>query len=122
MHVSILGTEYSINVKKYEEDRLFEDTGFGGYCDSEMREIVVCDFNTHPAFIGYSQEACDRVQRKCIRHEIVHAFFAESGLDTNSNENCGPWAVNEEMIDWITIQGPKIYHAWDEAGALEEAV
>ena len=66
MQVNILGTEYNISVKKYEEDRLFEDTGFGGYCDSEMREIVVCDFNTHPAFIGFSQEACDRVQRKSM--------------------------------------------------------
>lgn len=47
-------------------------------------------------------------------NEIVHAFLLESGLDENSE-----WARNEELVDWIAIQGPKIWKAWQEADAVE---
>lgn len=46
-------------------------------------------------------------------HEIVHAFFFESGLGGESD-----YAQNEELVDWIARQGPKLYRAWAEAGAL----
>ena len=52
-----------------------------------------------------------------LRHEIVHAFLGESGLSANSNET-DAWARNEEMVDWIAIQGPKIWKAWKEVGAV----
>ncbi len=52
-----------------------------------------------------------------LRHEIVHAFLGESGLSANSNES-DAWARNEEMVDWFALQGPKIYKAWQEAGAV----
>ena len=51
--------------------------------------------------------------KKVVRHEIVHAFLTESGLAENSF-----WAQNEELVDWIAIQGPKLIKAWQEAGAL----
>ena len=51
--------------------------------------------------------------KKVLRHEITHAFFFESGLAENS-----PFAQNEELVDWMAIQGPKIYKAWQEAGAV----
>lgn len=50
---------------------------------------------------------------KIVRHEIVHAFLKESGLDCNSD-----WARNEEIVDWIALQGPKIMAAWTEAGCI----
>ena len=52
-------------------------------------------------------------EQKNHRHEIVHAFLFESGLAENSE-----WAQNEEMVDWIAKQGPKLIKAWQEAGAL----
>ena len=30
----------------------------------------------------------------------------------------GGWSKNEEMIDWLAIQIPKIYKAYQEAGCL----
>ncbi len=57
----------------------------------------------------------DEIIRRTARHEIVHAFLAESGLDQNSD-----WARNEEIVDWIALQGPKIFKAWQEAGAINE--
>ena len=48
-----------------------------------------------------------------MRHEIIHAFLCESGLAENSD-----WATNEELVDWIAIQAPKLIKAWKDADAL----
>ena len=53
------------------------------------------------------------IRKATTRHEIVHAFFFESGLGCESD-----YAQNEELVDWIARQGPKLYRAWAEAGAL----
>lgn len=50
-----------------------------------------------------------------MRHEIVHAFLYESGLDVCSK---GAWAKNEEMVDWIAIQFPKMMVAFHEVGCI----
>lgn len=55
----------------------------------------------------------DWYTRKVKRHEILHAFAAESGLN-----ECSDWARNEEMIDWIAYQGLKVIEAWKAAGAI----
>lgn len=49
------------------------------------------------------------LQRKTLRHEIVHAFLAESGLFNNTYNVEVGWAMNEEMVDWFAIQSPKIF-------------
>lgn len=70
-------------------------------------------------FFGVMSEEEQKIQTKRIlRHEIIHAFFNESGLqDDSSNIDCG-WAVNEEMVDWIAIQFPKMVKAFEEADCL----
>ena len=44
------------------------------------------------------------------RHELIHAFLYESGLDSCS------WAYNEEIVDWLAIQWHKINAAFDQLG------
>lgn len=117
MKVNILGTEYTIIVKKYDEDKSFERDEIGGYCESLTHTIVVCDMATYKGYEDEKPEAIDNEQKRLLRHEIVHAFFFESGLSTNSID-VKEWATNEEMVDWFALQGPKIYKAWTEAGAL----
>lgn len=52
-----------------------------------------------------------------LRHEIVHAFLSECGLNECSGEtDC--WARNETMVDWFARMGERIYRAWEAAGAL----
>lgn len=116
--VSILGTKYTITVKKYDEDKQFTDEGAGAYCTGVTHEIVCCDLTSHPDFKLETEAAIDQTQKRYLRHEIVHAFLEESGLSENSKASYGSWARNEEMVDWIAIQGPKIYKAWQEAGCL----
>ena len=43
---------------------------------------------------------------------MIHAFMFESGLDCNSN-NVEGWARNEEMVDWMAIQMPKIMDVYE---------
>lgn len=118
MTVNVLGTEYAVTVKKYEEDEAFERLSIDGYCDGHIKEIVVCDMSTHKGWEHEPKETIEISQKQTLRHEIVHAFFDESGLASSSLGIDGPWSKNEEMVDWFALQGPKIYKAWQEVGAI----
>ena len=118
MTVNILGTQYEIIVKKYDDDECFEREGIDGYCYSQTHKIVVCDMSTYKGWEHEPEEVIEGQQKETLRHEIVHAFFNESGLQDNAFGIDNSWARNEEMVDWIAIQGEKIYKAWQEANAL----
>ncbi len=111
--VHILGTEYKILIVEDEDYR--NDREADGWCDFSTKEIFI--FN----YVQNKESFRDLIayQKKVIRHEITHAFLYESGLDLNSLSG-GAWARNEEMVDWMAIQIPKIYQAYKEAEALEE--
>lgn len=108
MTVNIFGTEYTIRFIPEEEDDILKD--YDGYCDETVKEVVVKKYKRgEPG----SKKNLELQEQKNHRHEIVHAFLFESGLAENSG-----WAQNEEMVDWIAKQGPKLIKAWQEAGAL----
>lgn len=116
MKINVLGTEYTITFKNDEEVCADMNCGIGdcgGYCSDFGKGIVIANLNT----VTDSEAEKNELKKRNIRHEIVHAFLNESGLCANSSET-DSWAKNEEMVDWIAIQGPKIYKAWQEAGAL----
>ena len=118
MTVNILGTPYEIIVKKYDEEEAFDRSSISGFCDGYAKQIVVCDMHTYKGWENEEEKTIVAAQKQTLRHEIVHAFFYESGLmDSSSMVDC-PWSKNEEMVDWIANQGMKIYKAWQEADAL----
>jgi len=108
--VSVLGSVYAITRSHSPGDNRLDDKD--GFCDETTHEIVVESYEGEDGKPD-SKAQLDVQRKKILRHEIVHAFAFESGLAENS-----PWAQNEEMVDWIAIQGPKIYKVWQEAGAL----
>ena len=118
MTVNILGTPYEIIVKKYDEEEAFDRRSIAGFCDGYAKEIVVCDMHTYKDWENETEKTIVECQKETTRHEIVHAFFYESGLWDSSLGIDNSWAKNEEMVDWIAIQGEKIYKAWQEANAL----
>ena len=118
MTVNILGTPYEIIVKKYDEEEAFDRRSIAGFCDGYAKEIVVCDMHTYKDWENETEKTIVECQKETTRHEIVHAFFYESGLWDSSLGIDNSWAKNEEMVDWIAIQGAKIYKAWQEADAL----
>lgn len=105
--VNILGTIYHIEQRNSKDDKGLD--GLSGYCDLYAKLIVIrSDYDFEPNI---------SMLKEILRHEIVHAFFFESGLWESSNDVTA-WAKNEEMTDWIAIQGLKLYKAWEEAGAV----
>jgi hypothetical protein len=118
MKINVLGTEYTVAVKKYDEDEVFERRSIDGYCDSWTNQIVVCDMSTYKGWEHEPPETIQAAQKEVLRHEIVHAFFDQSGLADSALNPDMAWAKNEEMVDWFALQGPKIYKAWQEAEAV----
>ena len=105
--VSILGTIYRIEQRNSKNDK--ELDGLSGYCNPHTKLIVIrTDYEFEPDI---------SMLREVLRHEIVHAFFYESGL-WDSSDSTSAWATNEEMVDWIAIQGLKLYKAREEAEAV----
>ena len=116
MTINVLGTEYTIIVKKYDEDEAFERRSIDGYCDSYKKEIVVCDMNTYKGWEHEDEETKVICQKQTLRHEIVHAFMYESGLAENwEHKDIGQ---EETVVDWFAIQGVKIYNAWKQAKCI----
>ena len=106
--VKILDTEYTIQLLHEEDDPKLKECD--GYMDFTSKKIIVC-----------GQRSDDKMQvenpkiviEKVMRHEMVHAFLSESGLGVNS------WADNEEIIDWIAMQFPKMREVFDEVFSEE---
>lgn len=102
--VNVLGTTYTIFKDVTEEDTTIIKDADG-----------VTDFTTKKIFIAPLESEDDsfqdmeRYEKRTIRHEIVHAILFESGLDHNAK-----WPRNEEMVDWLAIQFPKLLDIFKE--------
>ena len=108
MKINVLGVEYTLT--RTHDDPHMEN--MDGFCDETTKEIGVETYEGDDGKPGVKSQL-DVQRKKNIRHELVHAFLFECGLAENST-----WAQNEELVDWIAIQGPKIWKAWQEAGAI----
>ncbi len=118
MTVDILGTPYEIIYENWTEGGRFERNAYCGICYEGIHTIYICRMDTVPSWKNVEKDMVTQHEKLTLRHEIVHAFFNESGLMESSSASSEGWARNEEMIDWIAIQGSKIYKAWEEAHAL----
>lgn len=105
--VNILGTEYQMRYAEEADAAKIEDAN--GYCELYSKEIVI---GIVPES-GRTFNNVDEFVRKVMRHEIIHAFLHESGLSSNSE-----WALDEEMVDWIALQFPKMLQAFTEAECI----
>ena len=112
--INILGSEW--NIKFGNEEQYPNLKNMDGYCDQSTREIIVDDMEKCQEQLG-SKADLPSYRKQVTRHEIIHAFLFESGLDISSVK-AESWATNEEMVDWIAIQMPKIIAAMEKAGAL----
>lgn len=111
--INILGTEYKIKFSSKETDPKMN--GADGYFEEVSKEIYLNSSiftDNDPLNIrGFKT----KYWKKVLRHELIHAFICESGLDSDSN-----WARNEEMVDWFARQFPKMTDCFKEAGILQK--
>ena len=108
MVVNILGTEYTITESTEIEDETLQSVD--GYCDTSIKSIVV-DKMENLKGPGLKKNLGD-YKKSVIRHEITHAYLYESGLAENS------WAKDEELVDWMAIQIPKMARLFQEIGVF----
>ena len=112
--INILGIEWKIVTCKEEESELLNGKCRDGCTDNSTRTIWICEKKDDCELQDY-----EMWKKLALRHEILHAFLFESGLDASSISTYGPWANNEEMVDWFAIQSPKIFKVYSELGLLE---
>ena len=92
--------------------------GFAGYCDNNKKYIAILNLKSLPEWENEPEQSIIRQEKEAIRHEIIHAFLNESGLGWNTFAQEKAWAKNEEMVDWIAIQFPKILKAFKDADCI----
>lgn len=116
--INILGTEYTISEHKISDDNFLKANQWSGYCNEETKEIVIADMSEDEFFPSWTEREQKLYRKKTLRHEIIHAFFNESGLSDNALAFERSWSKNEEMVDWIAIQSPKIFKVFQELDLL----
>lgn len=111
MQLNILGSTWKVVSRKEKDDERLKNAS--GLTDPSCRMIVLADATPEEYTIGVPANDLQRT----LRHEIVHAFLYESGLWCNSGY-CENWAMHEEIVDWISLQLPKIWEVCSLAGAM----
>ena len=106
MTTNILGTEYQVNVKQRQTDPKLGTRD--GYTDLSVKKIVVADVEKEKD--DDSVEDLSYYRKKVIRHETIHALFYESGMND--------WSMDEQLVDYLAMQIPKIYKVWKDLNAL----
>lgn len=115
--VNILGTEYTVEIHRINDDDFMKNHSLAGYCCSDIPIIVIADLEDLEHFNFHNEQAKDSYFKTTIRHEVIHAFLNESGLKDSTRFN-GAWARNEAMVDFFAIQFPKIAKVYEELGVL----
>ena len=111
MKINVLGTDYEIIEGNESSYPALE--GVDGFTDPSIHQCVIDDQKYHEGDV-HALADLERYKNKVIRHELIHAFLEESGLSCECE-----WARNEEMVDWLAVQSPKIFKAFLEAGCIE---
>lgn len=110
MKINILGSEWDVEYRNADIDPILQDEN-GGYTDPSINLIVISNKGKDDNVVDFG-----KIQKRYLRHEIIHAFLFESGLGFNL-EHC-EFGHEETMIDWIAIQFPKILEVFKEADCL----
>lgn len=104
MKANVLGQDYSIII-----DDTLKDRNRDGEClmyDKEIHIKSVQDMLEPDASMAAKAASLNET----LRHEIMHAFFFESGLVEYSND--------ETLVDFIAQQFPKLQQIFNESGCL----
>ena len=99
-NINALGTIYPIYIEDLSNQ---DDVHVRGYCSFSTKDIVIDSNLVIETF------------KQVTRHEIVHAFFNESGNICYTNTY-----NSERFVDWISIQGPKMISVMNTLGILND--
>ena len=108
-NVNVLGATYSIKIINGDERESLGENG--GICECFSKELILNNkFDGDPRCVANFND----LKKKVLRHEIVHAYCFESGVDSSED-------IDSELVtDWIAHQSPKMFISFLEAGALSK--
>lgn len=103
--MNILGSNY-----KLIHDYMLSEDGLDGCCNAYSKQIKI---QTVENMLNVKDRYEEKQKRynEVLRHEIIHAFFNESGLDEYSDD--------EVFVNWIAVQFPKIFKVFKECHCLD---
>lgn len=104
--VNVLGTEYEVELLD-EQDELMKKMNYGGYTDFSIKKIKVLKNIKDDVT---KQEDNIKCQNNILRHELIHAFLYECGIDS------GMQFHNEECVDFFAMQFNKLAKIFEDAG------
>lgn len=99
--VNILGQEYEVDTECEE----LSSTELDGVCHMYGKRIRIRPYKKLLSETDSDEEKKLRYE-EVARHEIIHAFLAENGLDDYSRD--------ERIVQWLAMQLPKINKAVSE--------
>lgn len=108
--INVLGTTYFVGASRVNKDNNLVNTD--AYCDHSTKRIVINNDYIEGATIGNPEY----YMKKVLRHEVIHAFMYESGLDVCATFDDGHF---EQMVDWIAIQHEKLHAIYQQLEILE---
>ena len=108
MKINVLGTKYDVELLE-ERDETMEAINCDGYTDFSSKEIKVLKAEEKPG----NQKNIFKYQNTVLRHEIIHAFLYECGIDHSMQFH------NEECVDFFALQLMKIAKIFEDAGCRE---
>ena len=111
MNVDVLGVTYKVYVGVKPEDDTQLDK-CDGYCDSTIARIVTVGRVAESDFGDWGH-----YEKQILRHELIHAFLHESGIDGNFKWD-GDTEHPEGLVAWLSIQFPKLLKTFVEVDAL----
>lgn len=107
MKINILGTMYELRKTSQKYDERLK--GLDGYHDGYGKIICVNKEFDNAKNVDIIN-GMKPYKKEVLRHEIIHAFFFESGLIEYSD--------NENIVNFIAVQFPKLLDIFKKVGAL----
>lgn len=108
MKINILGTNYEIRKVSEKEYPKLSIMNANGLAELYSKELIInaeMNPNSGQEFANFKG-----FENKVVRHEIIHAFFHESGLDD--------YTTDEDLVNWIALQFPKMLKVFQEADCI----
>lgn len=98
--ITILGTKYKLRFMSSEQYPKLKDCEADGLFEPYTKEIIISTDMFHEQNKAHV-ENIGEYQMKVVRHELLHAFFHESG--------CLDYSADETLINILSIQLDKIF-------------
>lgn len=107
--INILGQEYDLLTLSEKEFPKLKIADADGLAELYDKKLIINKDASVP-----SEESYDNLEAytdTVVRHEIIHAYFHESGLTG--------YCRDEQLVDWLALQIPKIMKTIEDVKRME---